>query len=36
MELDMLISSSLSDAKWLIANGDTDSAVDRMARGGRS
>lgn len=36
MELDMLIRSALSDAKWLIANGDTDMAVDRSARGGRS
>ena len=30
MELDMLIRSELSDAKWLIENGGTD-----MARGGR-
>lgn len=36
MELDMLIRSSLSDEKWLIANGDTDRSVDRRARGGRS
>ena len=30
MELDMLIRSDMSDAKWLIANGGTD-----RARGGR-
>ena len=36
MELDMLIRSSLSDAKWLIANGESDRAGDRRARGGRS
>ena len=30
MELDMLIRSAMSDAKWLIAKGGTD-----MARGGR-
>lgn len=36
MELDMLIRSALSDAKWLIANGWTDRALDRRAGGGRS
>lgn len=35
MELDMLIRSALSDAKWLIAMGGTDRAWDRRARGGR-
>lgn len=36
MELDVLIRSSISDAKWLIANGDTDRAGDRRERGSRS